>query len=246
MAHLEGYTFPLEKLKKDSKKKPVVLVACGSFSPVTHMHLRLFELALDHYRDSEYEVIGQYMSPVTDAYGKKGLASREHRTAMCKLATEPSGIMVDDWEARHDSWTPTKQVLDHFEANLTKALDGKRPLIYLICGTDLLDSFNTPGLWAEDDMHAILGEYGLVCVQRDQTDATSIVTKNPIMNKHAQNITLINQWMNDITSSTGLRFALGKGYSIRYLTPDSVIEYIYKHGLFGSDVVGPHITKPSQ
>lgn len=27
---------------------PVVLLACGSFNPITHMHLRLFEVARDH------------------------------------------------------------------------------------------------------------------------------------------------------------------------------------------------------
>jgi nicotinamide mononucleotide adenylyltransferase len=204
------------------------------------------ELALDHFRDSEFEIIGQYLSPVTDAYGKKGLVQREHRTAMCKLAVESTGIMVDDWEARHDAWTPTKQVLDHFEENLKKALGGVRPIIYLICGTDLLDSFNTPGLWADADMDAILGEYGLVCVQRDQTNAQEIVTKNALMNKHSKNIVIINQWMNDITSSTALRSALSKGFSIRYLTPDSVIDYIYKHGLFGSDVTRPSSTKETQ
>lgn len=27
---------------------PVVLLACGSFNPITNMHLRLFEVARDH------------------------------------------------------------------------------------------------------------------------------------------------------------------------------------------------------
>lgn len=34
----------------DSMKNriPVVLLACGSFNPITNMHLRLFEVARDH------------------------------------------------------------------------------------------------------------------------------------------------------------------------------------------------------
>lgn len=31
-----------------SKKTEVVLLACGSFNPITNMHLRLFELAKDY------------------------------------------------------------------------------------------------------------------------------------------------------------------------------------------------------
>ncbi|KAJ2822334.1 Nicotinamide/nicotinic acid mononucleotide adenylyltransferase 1, partial [Coemansia erecta] len=40
-----GYSFPTNKLAKtlqDSTKIPLVLVACGSYSPVTYLHLRMF------------------------------------------------------------------------------------------------------------------------------------------------------------------------------------------------------------
>ena len=30
----------------------VVLIACGSFNPITNMHLRMFELARDHLHDT--------------------------------------------------------------------------------------------------------------------------------------------------------------------------------------------------
>lgn len=33
---------------ENSQKTEVVLLACGSFNPITNMHLRLFELAKDH------------------------------------------------------------------------------------------------------------------------------------------------------------------------------------------------------
>lgn len=68
--------------------KPIALVACGSFSPITFLHLRLFGTALiegisptetetEQARDwlSQNEpdvvIIGGYLSPVSDAYGKK-------------------------------------------------------------------------------------------------------------------------------------------------------------------------------
>jgi nicotinamide mononucleotide adenylyltransferase len=79
------YIFPSHRLArtlKDPSKTPLVLVACGSFSPITHMHLRMFEMAVDHVRQKmgdEYEVVGGYMTPVSDRYNKAGLASATHR-----------------------------------------------------------------------------------------------------------------------------------------------------------------------
>jgi nicotinamide mononucleotide adenylyltransferase len=52
------YTFPTHKVKRGPVKKgktPLALVACGSFSPVTFLHLRMFEMASDFVRfNTEY------------------------------------------------------------------------------------------------------------------------------------------------------------------------------------------------
>ena len=77
------YRFPDERLRRvlqDPLKQPVVLVACGSFSPVTYLHLRMFEMATDYVRhNTDFEVVGGYLSPVSDAYKKPGLLSAAHR-----------------------------------------------------------------------------------------------------------------------------------------------------------------------
>lgn len=77
------YAFPDAKLKQklsNQAKKPLVLVACGSFSPITYLHLRMFEMASDYVRlHTDFEVVGCFISPVSDAYKKKGLASAQHR-----------------------------------------------------------------------------------------------------------------------------------------------------------------------
>ena len=81
----EGYVFPEQRLKQvmeDSSKTPLLLVACGSFSPITYLHLRMFEMAADYVRFStDFEIVGGYLSPVSDAYKKAGLASAQHRSA---------------------------------------------------------------------------------------------------------------------------------------------------------------------
>lgn len=81
--NMDAYNFPDYRLKKkmdDPSKTPLLLVACGSFSPITFLHLRMFVMAADHVKFStDFEIVGGYLSPVSDAYKKAGLASAEHR-----------------------------------------------------------------------------------------------------------------------------------------------------------------------
>ena len=83
MSSSQDYTFPRTKLKqklKDPSRQPLVLVACGSFSPITYLHLRMFEMASDYVRlNTKFELVGCYLSPVADAYKKKGLAPAPNR-----------------------------------------------------------------------------------------------------------------------------------------------------------------------
>ena len=91
---MDNYTFPTERLQselKDPSRTPLVLVACGSFSPITFLHLRMFEMAADYARfNTNFEVVGAYISAVGDAYKKSGLVKAEHRINMCSLAVEQS------------------------------------------------------------------------------------------------------------------------------------------------------------
>ena len=145
-----------------------MMVACGSYSPVTFLHLRMFEMALDYINDgNEFEVMGAYfrlvllISPVSDAYNKVGLISATDRVKMCQLATQDSEwIMVDSWEALQIEYVPTAKVLSHFDHEINTVLggcigsDGKKiPMrIVLLAGGDLIQSFAVPNLWKEDDV----------------------------------------------------------------------------------------------
>ncbi|XP_053164314.1 retinol-binding protein 1 isoform X7 [Hemicordylus capensis] len=92
---------------------PLVLLACGSFNPITNMHMRLFELARDHlHQTGKYRVIGGIISPVSDDYGKQGLAAAKHRIKMAQFALETSEwIRVDPWESEQGQWSETVTVL---------------------------------------------------------------------------------------------------------------------------------------
>lgn len=88
---MDEYRFPESRLKKkmeDPEKTPLLLVACGSFSPITFLHLRMFVMAADYVKhNTEYEMVGGYLSPVSDAYKKQGLAPAEHRCAFMLPST---------------------------------------------------------------------------------------------------------------------------------------------------------------
>jgi nicotinamide mononucleotide adenylyltransferase len=103
----------------------------------------MFEMAKDWARKStNYVVVGAYLSPVGDAYQKKGLAPAAHRVRMCQLATNSADqkskfIMVDQWEALQSQYQPTAQVGAYFVApekriDLTKLLPRHRCLIISI------------------------------------------------------------------------------------------------------------------
>ncbi|ROL48248.1 Nicotinamide/nicotinic acid mononucleotide adenylyltransferase 1 [Anabarilius grahami] len=106
-------------------KAKVVLLACGSFNPITNIHMRLFELARDYLQDTgRYIVVKGIISPVGDGYKKKGLIENCHRLEMARLASENSEwITVDDWESQQPVWVETAKVLRHHHAGLISSGD---------------------------------------------------------------------------------------------------------------------------
>ncbi|CAZ85015.1 unnamed protein product [Tuber melanosporum] len=196
------YTFPSHRLRalQDRTKTPLVLVACGSFSPITHMHLRMFEMAVDHVKQgmNEFEVVGGYLSPVSDRYNKAGLASAAHRVRMCELACDETSdwLMVDPWEAVQPEYQPTAVVLDHISHEINHNLGGipyptppplstnhlavppttttlrKPARVMLLGGSDLLQTMSQPGVWSQSDLNHILTTHGLFIIERSGSDVS--------------------------------------------------------------------------
>ncbi|KAB2580968.1 Nicotinamide mononucleotide adenylyl transferase [Lasiodiplodia theobromae] len=242
---LATYEFPTQRLKKvlsDSSRTPLVLVACGSFSPITYLHLRIFEMALDWVRyNTEFEVVGGYLSPVGDAYKKAGLASAEHRINMCNLAVaDSSWISVDQWEPLHKEYLPTAKVLDHFDHELNEVRGGiedytgqkRKVRVALLAGADLIQTMSTPNLWAPKDLDHILGHYGAFIVEREGTDIDDALAS---LQQWRDNIYVIHQLVKNDVSSTRIRLFLKRDMSIRYLVPEGVIKYIEANRLYSDE-----------
>ncbi|XP_050675062.1 nicotinamide/nicotinic acid mononucleotide adenylyltransferase 1 isoform X2 [Leptidea sinapis] len=100
----------------------VVLVACGSFSPPTYMHLRLFEIAKDYMHSFGLgTIVGGIVSPVHDAYGKKDLVPAPHRIEMLKLSLKSSSwVKVSEWETQQAGWSRTRVSLQYHQDTINK------------------------------------------------------------------------------------------------------------------------------
>lgn len=119
-----------------SARPKIMLLACGSYNPVTPMHLRMFgtifflpiifylfnylfnlELARDHFNETEsHQVVGGILSPVHDSYRKKDLISSRFRISMAKISLKNSDwIRLSDWECQQEDWTRTRLTLQYHQ-----------------------------------------------------------------------------------------------------------------------------------
>lgn len=208
---------------------------------MTHLHLRMFEMASDFVRfNTDFELLGGYFSPVSDSYKKAGLANSVDRLRMCELAVEDSTwLMVDSWEAVQPKYMPTALVLDHFDHEINDVLGGaERPdgtrvrvRISLLAGADLVQTMSTPA-WSQDDLDHILRRYGAFIVERSGTDIDEALAH---LQPYKDQIYVIQQLIQNDISSTKIRLFLRREMSVQYLLPSRVIEYIYQHGLYEED-----------
>ncbi|KAI3931035.1 hypothetical protein MKW92_027951 [Papaver armeniacum] len=187
------------------------------------MHMRMLELAKDALNLEGFCVIGGYMSPVNDAYKKKGLISAEHRLQLCDLACKSSPfVMVDPWEAKQTSYQRTLTVLGRIQRCLSESgLIRRESLkVMLVC------------VWIPEQIEALCRDYGIVCIHRDGTDIEKIISGDKVLNAYKSNIRVVDELIPNQISSTRIRECVSKGLSIKYLTTDEVIDYIIEQNLY--------------
>ncbi|KAF7222807.1 nicotinamide/nicotinic acid mononucleotide adenylyltransferase 3 [Nothobranchius furzeri] len=232
---------------------PLVLLACGSFNPITNQHMRLFELARDHmHYTGQFEVVGGIVSPVSDGYGKQGLVQAKHRIFMAKLALQSSNwVTVDEWESQQPDWTETVVTMRYHYSRILKEYEQRTgahrgghgninisappPQLKLVCGADFLSTFKIPGLWLDDHVEELVSRFGLVCISRGSLQPERAVHESDTLHRHRQNVFLVREWVRNESSATEIRRALRRGQSVKYLIPDSVMEYIQQHNLYTQD-----------
>jgi len=242
---------PIHKLSKssDPSKQRVVLLACGSFSPVTNFHLYMMEMTRDHLtlHHPEIDVIGGIISPVHDTYGKSSLkgVGAERRVRMLELATDPSDwVAVSPWEAMEASrWTPTREVMEHIRDALreaSKLVEGEAgsagsPIqVKLLIGADVFDTMSDPRIWKPSDVETILGDFGVIVTQRAGNNIKATFEKAPALKKYESNVLVSPMVVENNISSSVVRSLLAQGRSVKHLIPDNVAEYIRTQNLYNA------------
>jgi nicotinate-nucleotide adenylyltransferase len=209
----------------------------GTFDPVHFGHLRLAtELA------EAFHLERVIFIPAGLPYhrGRAAHASSEQRLTMLKLATaRDARFDVDDRELKRAGETYTYDTL----AEIRRERGADVPLVFLT-GSDAFARIDTWHRWT--DLFE-LAHFAVAIRADDQQwfskgpgaipkDAWPRITLNlrEMLGAPAGRIMTFSMTPLAI-SSTSLRTLAGDGASIRYLTPDPVVEYIRSHQLYARE-----------
>jgi nicotinate-nucleotide adenylyltransferase len=206
----------------------------GTFDPVHFGHLRLAtELAEAFHLDSVIFL------PAGLPYhrGRAAHATNDQRLTMLKLATQRDARFdVDDRELRREGPTYTFDTL----TEIRKERGPHLPIVFL-CGSDSFAAIDTWHRWTElfDLAHFVIAiRAGDEAWQSKgpgafPREAWPRITLNPRELATAPAGRIVTFVMTPLAiSSSAIRNLAAEGASIRYLSPDPVVEYVRSHNLY--------------
>ena len=189
----------------------------GSLDPVHHGHL----FAAEEVR-ARFELARVLFIPCGHAPHKaeRGMAPAEHRLRMCVLATAPNPwFEVSRIETDRPGPSYTIDTLRQL-----RTLYGADTELWFIIGADALLEIDT---WHLPD--AVLAEARCIAVPRPGSELTGLASV--IGEERASRVETVPLLGLEI-SATDIRRRVREGRPIRYLTPDSVVDYIGREGLY--------------
>ena len=193
-----------------------VLSLFGSFNPPTLGHLAACRLAKNFMRHEGFNVIKTLLVPVHSGYEKKGLLPSRDRVEMCEALCQTTNFLdVELYEVNKPTYTPTIITLRYLRKKY-------KAHPFIICGSDLVKSFNDRHAWTYDEVYEILEDYGLCILPRgkeplDPTELCSLI-KGREKNVH---VLKFNPYRD--VSSTNVRNEISHGE-----TPHNISKAVYK------------------
>jgi len=187
-----------------------IAILGGTFNPPHIGHLIIGERAHSVLKLDRVFFIPANIPPIKEKFTEIG---KHHRLKMTQLATKDNPhFTVLDWELQRGGVSYTIDTVNEIRAKLSPTE------IYLIMGWDQALIFDQ---WKAYDK--LLELCKLIVFTRPGYEGTL-----PAILKDSQTLPLHI----DVSSSM-IRDMLARGESIRYLVPNAVISYIYKHKLYG-------------
>jgi nicotinamide mononucleotide adenylyltransferase len=108
-----------------------------------------------------------------------------------------------------------------------------QPRVMLLCGADLLATINKPGVWKDPDV--ILQEHGIVCICRAGTDVEALFQHpDTVLGRHRDKVVIVQEPVQNVISSSMVRWLLAHASPVRYLVPDAVLGYIQQQHLYST------------
>lgn len=187
----------------------------GTFDPPHYGHLLVAETAADQLG---LDVV--VFVPAGDAYHKQGVTESAHRLAMTRLAVDGNPrFVVSDVDVRRDGATYTIDTLT--------ALHGRYPEadLVFITGSDVLPELPS---WRNIEGCLAIAEFAVAV----RTPGTMPHPPPGINAERLRVFTMVAAG----GSSTSIRAAVRAGRTVRYATPDPVVDYIDTNMLYRDEV----------
>lgn len=188
----------------------------GAFNPIHHGHLVAAEEVREEFGLKEVIFVPTGIPPHKD---DGDIARAEYRYMMVNLATATNpNFSISDIEIKRPGKSYTLDTVKEFKEMY------KGATIYFITGADAVAEIST---WKNVEELPRLCEF--IAVSRPGYPL-HIDEENFIQHTHLFEVPAL------AISSTDIRRRIREGKSIKYLVPQVVEEYIYKHGLYKTDV----------
>lgn len=185
----------------------------GTFDPPHLAHVRIAAAAFDHLSLDQLVIVPCHVPPLK----RPARATPEQRLAMCRLAFDRPGFVVDPIELSRPG--------PSYTADTLAALAASRPGDWwLILGSDALADFPR---WRSPE--AILALARLAVVERLGDDLAELVAHLP--NSVRSRLEVVPSRATGL-ASTAVREAAAEQRSVAEQVPESVAAFIAKHRLY--------------
>jgi nicotinate-nucleotide adenylyltransferase len=211
----------------------VIGILGGTFNPIHHAHLRLAEELGDALDMHSVRVIPASIPP----HRKVPHVSIERRLDMVRLACAGNPrLVVDDRECRRAGPSYTVDTLRELRTE-----QGSEEPLCLLMGVDAFAALTMWSRWQElfelthiaiaERPGFVLAENRLPAELADHMETRLAQELSELHKRPAGSIALCAITALDI-SATAIRSNIAQGKSVRYLLPDSVLDYIRQHQLY--------------
>ena len=191
----------------------------GTFAPVHNAHVETAKLFMEQMRLDYLFVIPSAIPPHKDI---DPLDNPMHRLKMCELAFKGmDGVVVSDMEIKRGGKSYTVDTL--------KALSAKGRRLLLLCGTDMVLSFDTWYKYRE-----ILDLCYPVYMRREKDAMLDSMIVNKLSKYYNESGKMFRKLIGEPIelNSTEIRDAVKNGKSISHMVPAAVEKYIIENRLY--------------